>query len=807
MNTLWQSHLISVKKVFIVTSNHQPKIKNIMKKLLLVMSTLLLLVACNQSTTGSAAVSKDPELKATNTVLVSNDSELKQAIKNASAGDNIVLKNGTYKDIEIKFYGQGTKENPIILQAETAGKVFIEGQSNLKIGGNYLFVQGLHFRNGYTPSRSVIRFKIDDERIAFNSKVTNTVIEEFTQLDRDVSDYWVEFWGQHNELSNNYIAGKSNFGPTVMVALKGNQHVNNHHQIINNHFGPRPRKGGPHGETLQIGDSGTSMTPSYTNVENNFFDRCNGEVEIISSKSNFNQFKNNVFFKSEGSLVLRHGNYANIDGNIFIGDGESEFFGGIRVVNTGHWITNNYFYKLKGEKFRAPIAVMNGIPKSPLNRYNQVTDTVVAFNSWIESPTPWYFSVGSNVDQSAVLPKSEIRSARPIRTIFANNLIYNSATAEYPIYHYDKVDGVTFKNNVSNHDNKTDVISDGIVKKALVMDNISEYLLAPTANNSDVYNGFDFDKVEADLFGVKRTSNNTIGATISPVAIDTVLFDKTTYGTTWFSSEEEPSEATVFKVATSDELSKAVIAASSGDIIELTSSEYSVAVTIDINKEISIVSADKNNKSTINFSSKNTAFSLQPEGNLFLDHVIIKGNNSQNAFSTLDKYMSKAYNLSIDNSEIHDFKSVLEVSKGSFADSIMVVNSIINNNQNGFLLNKETNDKGDYNAEFVTVKNSTFSNVSGTVLDYYRGGYDESTIGGNLVFENNTVTHSGEKNGTLIKNRGIVNLELKNNTFKNNPVKLIAVLWGEKGQKPVDNTISDSGKIEIVQNLKLKLMY
>jgi poly(beta-D-mannuronate) lyase len=97
--------------------------------------------------------------------------------------------------------------------------------------------------------------------------------------------------------------------------------------------------------------------------------------------------------------------------------------------------------------------------------------------------------------------------------------------------------------------------------------------------------------------------------------------------------------------------------------------------------------------------------------------------------------------------------------------------------------------------------------VSGSILDYYRGGYDESTIGGNLVFENNTVTDSGEVGGVLIKNRGIVNLELANNTFTNNPVKLIAILWGEKDQKPVGNTISDSGKIEIVQNLKLKLMY
>ena len=88
---------------------------------------------------------------------------------------------------------------------------------------------------------------------------------------------------------------------------------------MNNHFGPRPRKGGPKSETIQIGDSYTSMTPSHVNVSNNLFEKCNGEVEIISSKSNFNEFRNNIFYESEGSLVMRHGNYCIIDGNFFIG--------------------------------------------------------------------------------------------------------------------------------------------------------------------------------------------------------------------------------------------------------------------------------------------------------------------------------------------------------------------------------------------------------------------------------------------------------------------------------------------------------
>ena len=62
------------------------------------------------------------------------------------------------------------------------------------------------------------------------------------------------------------------------------------------------------------------MSPSNTMVANNYFEKCNGEVEVISSKTNFNEFRNNIFYKCEGSLVMRHGNYCIIDGNYFIGD-------------------------------------------------------------------------------------------------------------------------------------------------------------------------------------------------------------------------------------------------------------------------------------------------------------------------------------------------------------------------------------------------------------------------------------------------------------------------------------------------------
>ncbi|MBP0904910.1 chondroitinase-B domain-containing protein [Mariniflexile gromovii] len=747
-------------------------------------------------------------LAQTNSIKVLNINELNNAIKNCKAGDQIIMANGVWKDVEIKFYGKGTKENPITLTAETIGKVTIEGISNLKIGGSNLIVNGLYFKNGYTPSKNVIQFKIDN-KIADNCTVTQCVIEGFTQPDRDVSDHWVEFWGRHNELSHCYLTGKSNFGPTIMVRLEGNENIYNYHHITNNHFGPRPRKGGPHGETIQLGDSGTSMTPSYTLVSNNFFERCNGEIEVISNKSNFNEYRNNVFFESEGSLVLRHGNYCTIDGNVFIGNDNSTNIGGIRVINTGHWITNNYFYKIKGKEFRSALAVMNGIPKSPLNRYNQVTDVVVAYNSFIDCKSPWQFSVGSNVSQSDVLPATEIRSARPERVVVANNLIYNEVADVNPIVNYDKVDGVTFKNNIINNENKSEVKPEGLITKAVTVSKKSKALFVSNENISDVYSGFYFETITKDLFGNARTPNsNNVGAIVNPVKENAVLIDKTKFGTHWFNPNNVVKPKTI-NVSTSEALITALKEANAHDVISLKKGTYKLNSSVVINKAVSIVSASKNRKPELIFSSENTAFEMHPNGNLTLENIVLTGNKTQNTFTTLDKYMSKAYDLFINNVEIKNFKSVLEVSKGSFADTVSVANSSIKNCERGFMLNKETNDGGDYNAEFVIIKNTTFDNIQEVVLDYYRGGYDESTIGGNLILKNNTFTNSGkaEKDSILIKNRGIVNVEFSKNTFKNNPVKLIAILWGEKGQEPGENTIVNSGKIEVVQNLELKLMY
>ncbi|PQV48856.1 poly(beta-D-mannuronate) lyase [Jejuia pallidilutea] len=744
-------------------------------------------------------------------LLISDIEQLNNAISEAKPGEVLVLKNGTYKNVLINFKANGEKNNPITLKAETNGEVIISGKSHLKFGGNYLVVEGLHFKNGYSPSDAVIEFRIDEETIGNHCTVSDCVIEDFNKMHRDDSDRWVQFWGRHNTLENCYIAGKTNRGPTIRVDLKGNAHINNYHQIIGNHFGPKPPKGGPSGETIQIGDSYSSMSPSYTLVANNLFEECNGEVEIISSKTNFNEFRNNVFYKSEGSLVTRHGNYCKIDGNYFIGDGENKNIGGIRIINTGHWVTNNYFYNLKGESFRSPLAVMNGIPKSPLNRYNQVTDVVVAYNTYVNCDAPWQFGVGTNISQKDVLPPSEIRSARPLRTIVANNVIYNEKGNETIVVEHDKADGVTFKSNAVNNQGVAFKGYEGIIAKSFNVEKVAPHILLPSSDlDIEPYQGFEFESISNDLFGNSRNQNNTIGAVISTEGTVPSILDKSKYGASWYSNEKEARAPQTINISVTDNIQSKIDKAESGDIILLEEGQHLVKSSIVINKHITIKANKKGSVTLLYEGEADTPLlELHPKGFLNIENVSLKGANSQKAFASLKENMFTHFGLTVTHCDISDFNYVLKVYKESFAERITFLNTSISNCFNGLELSEETNDKGDYNTEYLTVENCTFDKVKQNVIDYYRGGYDESTIGGNLLVVNSTFTNCGaqEENNILLNHRGIINVNIVNNTFKNNPVNLVALLWGAKNNTHSGNTIINSGKIKVEENLKLKLMY
>lgn len=367
-------------------------------------------------------------------VLVGSPAEYVEAVAAAQPGDTVVLANGEWKDVEFLFRGAGTPDQPITLKAETPGQVVITGRSSLQLAGEYLVVSGLVFRDGHAPGSSVIAFRAAEDDLANHSRVTEVVVDGFNKPGERDRDSWVHFYGKHNRLDHSYFAGKTNLGSTIGVELNDEGSLENHHRIDHNYFGPRPELGFNGGETIRIGNSWSSMSDSLTLVESNLFYRCDGEHEIISNKSGGNTYRGNLFIESRGTLTLRHGNNTLVEENVFFGNQVPDT-GGVRVINKGQVVRNNYMHGLTGERFRGGLVVMNGIPNSPLNRYHQVDNALIENNSIIDVN---FVELAAGADEERTLP--------PINSVFRANLVY-TADGRDNIRKHDDVSGIAFSGN------------------------------------------------------------------------------------------------------------------------------------------------------------------------------------------------------------------------------------------------------------------------------------------------------------------------------------------------------------------------
>lgn len=711
---------------------------------------------------------------------VSDISQYKENLKKVVAGDSIILSNGIWKDVQFQFKGKGGKDKYIYLIAETPGKVFIEGVSRLQLSGEYLYVSGLIFTNGYTPKSAVIEFRTSTTDYAYNCILSNCVIDKFNQLSKDSTDHWVGIWGKKNIVENCYFGGKTNEGTTLVVWPNDSNSINNEHLIYRNYFGPRPRLGANGGETIRIGTSQVCNLSSGTIVDGNFFDHCNGEVEIISNKSGDNKFVNNTFYECEGSLVLRHGNNALVSGNWFIGNGKP-FTGGIRVINQGHKIFNNYFYKLAGDEFRSGTAIMNGIPNSPANGYLQVKNVIIANNTYFDCAYPLGFGVGFG---------ERNRIARPEGVLLLNNIIYCPNTSEL-IKRFDTTDGVMLDNNFM-------VNNSGVLKGEGVVE--GEILKAKYANLDIVYSNLKAKKIpfiKYDILGQIR-GEAIIGAfQNSGEKPEIQLATAKNCGPEWnykFTVADTDKTKSVGKTIsiTPETNNLAAIIKKSGenDVLLLSSGEYVINNKIPISKNITIKRANENDKPIIKLASdreNNCFFEIRENAKVRFDGIAFNG-DSKAKYPAKYIFIAKeanAYSLVINNCEIYDVNvetgAVIKAYKGTMADSIDISNSVIKDVFRGISLSDEKDDIGKYSVENLVLENSVFNNIAQYAVDYYRGGNDESTLGGSLYMNHcvfNDVA-STEKQ-TVLKLTNIVKVDILNTIFNTSMAKTVVKLSGQK---------------------------
>ena len=175
--------------------------------------------------------------------------------------------------------------------------------------------------------------------------------------------------------------------------------------------------------------------------------------------------RGNLFFESKGTLTLRHGDNNIVEENIFLG-GRVDHTGGIRVINKGQIIRNNYLEGLTGYRFGGSLVVMNGVPNSSINRYHQVVNAQIENNSMINNEHI-QLAAGSDAE----------RSATPVDSQFTSNLIVNDNGRD-TFTLYDDVSGIRFADNVLNNV-KSPQLAEGFSNQAVTANKSGQWIALP----------------------------------------------------------------------------------------------------------------------------------------------------------------------------------------------------------------------------------------------------------------------------------------------------------------------------------------
>ena len=686
------------------------------------------------------------QAKGAQVMLVRSKEQYRQVASKLKPGDMVVLANGEWRDFEIVITGRGTPEKPIALLAQEAGKVVITGRSNLKIGGSHILVSGLVFRDGHTPTGEVIAFRRSKEDVATDSRVTQVVVDRFNQPDRTRTDYWVALDGKRNRFDHNSLVGKTNAGVTLAVRLDLEA---NGHRIDANYFGPRPVLGSNGGETIRIGTSKESMFDSGTLVENNVFDRTNGEIEIISIKSGANIVRGNLFLEAQGAVTLRHGDRNIIERNVFFGRGKPNT-GGIRVINRDQIVRGNYMEGLRGTGFAGALTVMNGVPNSPVNRYVQVSNALIENNTIVDSAR-MTLAAGSDDE----------RSAPPVGSTMARNLILFGSLPK-PVVIEDDISGIA--------------LADNLIATARPVTGF------PAARQIEVA----MERAGNGLLYPVEPSLASLGAPrdLAPVTLDSV-------GARHFAKPGPDAAFGSGKAIRVGEGNAALLAAldgaRDGDRLILEGPSYALDRIIAVNHTLSIEGGE-GVRPLLTFS-RNCLFELAAGGNLKLGGIAISGAEAPDATGNAVIASSAAtppvnFLLELDDVQVSDLAvnrafDVIALGKGALAERVTITNSRFADIAGRVLAgDAETDDLGRYNTEAVTVTGSDFARISGPLIALYRGGSDESTFGPRLVFENNQVADSGTRPITdpaaILMLTGVQDIRIVRNRFaRTAPVRIV----------------------------------
>jgi parallel beta-helix repeat protein len=261
--------------------------------------------------------------------------QLRQEIAAAQPGSTVVLANGTYavpSGRPLAIQGKhGNSSASIIIQAESVGGVTLTGSQGFTFAdSSWVTVSGFRFRQStmidLTTSCNHLRLSRNDFQLADISGVN-----------------WLMVRAEYSKVDRNHFHGKSTLGVFLCVEGPGSSGMSRGVHILRNYFSDHSFTGSNGGEPIRLGLSGRSLSDAGAIVEQNLFERANGDPEAISVKSCSNTIRDNTVRDSLGGIVLRHGSRSRVEGN-FVLSGSN----GIRIYGNDHLVVNNYVEKVSG---------------------------------------------------------------------------------------------------------------------------------------------------------------------------------------------------------------------------------------------------------------------------------------------------------------------------------------------------------------------------------------------------------------------------------------------------------------------------
>ncbi|TKG97141.1 hypothetical protein EYV94_01570 [Puteibacter caeruleilacunae] len=356
--------------------------------------------------------------KVSSKIVVGSESELKQIITTSDV-DTVYIKNGQYSQFKIEITKSGTKTNPLVIAAETPGEVIFDDNTCIVVSGNHVELSGIFFKdgleaNGMDGGQPVIDIKGDYCRVtecAFFQCHNRACIASLYQKEEDRMP-------QYTRIDHCYFA--DNFGWRLYLDL--GQRVPGddlkyamYYRVDHCYFSTPFKLGANTGSAMRIGLG--QLGYGRCVIDNNLFERQNGEVELIENKSHENVYLFNTFKNCESQMSFRQGHQTVFLHNHFIGDDPDRKCGGLGMWMDRHVVAGNYF--------SFPYGSYVPLNSNMKQREDRFPPAVIRFNSGCKN----FIEDGNPVGHMAAQ-----------HITFANNFIYNSP--DYAIDFSHNYDGM-----------------------------------------------------------------------------------------------------------------------------------------------------------------------------------------------------------------------------------------------------------------------------------------------------------------------------------------------------------------------------